>query len=102
MANNFKLILLLATFVAFGCDRKVENNALQTKQNLQDSKDTVVWIAGDYQRDKQNVKDYLKYLVGYSLKDTVLIENQQELISFAEPVLFKVFGKDLILSERPY
>ena len=102
MKTNIKLILLLMTFITFGCDKKVENKTVQIKQNISNAKDTVVWVSGDYKNDKKTVTEYLKYLIGYSLKDKVLIENQQELISFAEPILFKVFGKDLIISERPY
>ena len=36
------------------------------------------------------------------LKGKVLITNKEMLISIAEPILFKIYGKENIIGERPY
>jgi NTF2 fold immunity protein len=36
-----------------------------------------------------------------NLKDT-LIKDKQTLIKYAEPILFKTYGKELIIGEKPY
>lgn len=34
--------------------------------------------------------------------DSIPIKDKKHAISIAEPILFKIYGKDLIISERPY
>jgi len=36
------------------------------------------------------------------LKGTVLIKNKEMLISIVEPILFEIYGKENIISQRPY
>jgi len=34
--------------------------------------------------------------------ERILINNEKELVELAEPILFRIYGKDEILNERPY
>jgi len=34
--------------------------------------------------------------------ERILINNEKELVELAEPILFRIYGKDKILNERPY
>ncbi len=54
--------------------------------------------------------EFAKIVLDGFLKDSTsnlsranaLIENKEDLISVAEPILFRIYGKQTILSERPY
>lgn len=51
-------------------------------------------------------KEDLDKLLKDSTKDLyyerILINNEKELVEMAEPILFRIYGKEKILNERPY
>lgn len=53
------------------------------------------------QHAKQQVREALKNKTEKPFYEN-LIKDKETAISVVEPILFKVYGKDLIISERPY
>jgi hypothetical protein len=75
------LIIIIAPYVCFG-------------QNFDDRS-----VVGE-QYAKQAIKQTLKSRE--KLSHDTLINNKETAIAVAEPLLFKFYGKDNIISERPY
>ncbi|WPU92352.1 YbbC/YhhH family protein [Mucilaginibacter sabulilitoris] len=51
---------------------------------------------------KSELKDALVNKTDVKIKVDKVISNKQTAIAVSEPILFKVYGKDQILQERPY
>src|ERR1017187_22465 len=75
------LLIIIAPYVCFG-------------QNFDDRS-----VVGE-QYAKQAIKQTLKSRE--KLSHDTLINNKETAIAVAEPLLFKFYGKDNIISERPY
>ena len=51
---------------------------------------------------KEELDGFLKDSTNNLLRGEVLINNEKELIQLVEPILFKIYGKNKIIQERPY
>ena|ERR1035437_1780497 len=51
---------------------------------------------------KEELDGFLKDSTNNLLRGEVLINDEKELIQLVEPILFKIYGKNKIIQERPY
>jgi hypothetical protein len=51
---------------------------------------------------KEELDGFIKDSTNNLLRGEILINNEKELIQIVEPILFKIYGKNKIIQERPY
>ena len=97
------LIVILIAILALSCNDNKRyssiNNDSKIIFNLADS------LKRAYDGEIYS-KEQLERFIGDSttnlLQGEILINDKQTLIEIAEPILFRVYGKENIISERPY
>ena len=52
--------------------------------------------------EEKELYKLLKDSTRKQFNERILINNEKELVELAEPILFRIYGKDEILNERPY
>jgi len=96
MKNLQITILTLIILINVGCDYKKGRNSKDNQTTDSLVSDTIYWISDDYVDDTPDVKKFKSDLSENSIK------TQKALILLVEPILFKTFGRDHIIKERPY
>jgi hypothetical protein len=98
-----KIVLILGILIFVSCNKSQRtgyyiNDTLDKIEKI----DTVnrVFVGSEYA--KIELEGFLKDSAVNLFRDNILINSKKELISFAEPILFKIYGKGNIRSERPY
>jgi hypothetical protein len=98
-----RIILLFGFFLTSSCikTQRVDNKLNDTLYK-ETTIDTInrVFVGPEY--SKIVVENFLKDPSINLFHGKVLINSKEELISFAEPILFRLYGEDNIKSERPY
>ncbi len=92
-----KYILMIALFL-FSCNENKITQSISTKD------DTLLFNEHDTLGEKIAREQLHEALTGKGQVFTwkTLIKNKSTAISIAEPLLFDVFGKEQIISEKPY
>jgi hypothetical protein len=90
-------------FLSVGCKKSQRtdnylNDLVKIAENNDSSKR--VFIGSEYA--KLELEGFLRDSTTNLFRGKVLINSKEELILFAEPLLFKIYGKENIVSERPY
>lgn len=93
---------ILITIIILGCSGRQNKTSINNDTDVTCKKDSINWVLGDTEFSKKEIERYLNEPSANLLKDHVLINNQQDLIQIAETILFKIYGKQLIIHERPY
>ena len=104
MRNIFiKAIVLLVVLCTWGCNSKRNKMSSDIDSNL------IFCLADSSKRafdGENNSRKQLKMFLNDSsanrVQGEILIKNKQTLIQIAEPILFSVFGRESVISERPY
>ena len=104
MIKIYRLDLLVLMFAIFalGCNNKrcsTSDNDSKIIFNLSDSLKRA--FDGEVNSKKQ-LERFLGDSTANLLKGEILISDKQTLIEITEPILFKVYGKENIIDERPY
>ena len=95
-------IILLITIIFLGCGSQRNKISLTNDTFVSCKKDSISWVLGDSKFNKKEIERYLNDPSANLLKGHVLVNNQQDLIIIAETILFKIYGKQHIIDERPY
>jgi hypothetical protein len=102
--NPLKItILVMIVLLSFGCKKfqRTDNNLNDTliiAEKIESSKR--VFSGSEFA--KFQLEGFLKDSTMNLFRGKILIKSKEELISLAEPLLFKIYGKENIVSERPY
>jgi len=94
---------ILTTVIILGCTSKDNKATIVDKTTVASEQDSVHWIIADNEfATEQLVKFTTDPSEKLFIEKKVLITNQQDLISITEPILFRIFGKQSIMKDRPY
>jgi len=93
---------ILITTIILGCGSTQNKTSIKNDTDTSCKKDSFSWVLGDSEFSKKEIARYLNDPSANLLKGHVLINNQQDLISIAETILFRIYGKQHIIHERPY
>lgn len=96
----FSLIILLI-FISCNSNQKgitSSNDSLNTP--IITDKTNKAFLGSDIA--KKILERFTKDTTSNLLRGEVLINDKLQLISIAEPILFNIYGRELILEERPY
>jgi hypothetical protein len=52
--------------------------------------------------EKEDLQKLLKDSTKKLFRERILINNEKELVEIVEPILFRIYGKEKIINERPY
>jgi hypothetical protein len=96
-------LILVIVCMIFGCKGSTSNSTGNVESLLNE-------LAIDSSKKEFIGREFAKLELEKFIKDStsnlfngkVLLETKDELITFAEPFLFKIYGKQNILKQRPY
>ena len=101
--KQFIKILLLVSILSSAACKKVQLN--ETK-NEKSTEINIIKEENDneFMRNlaKEELEGFLKDTTKNLLRGKILIDDKEELVQLTEPILFNIYGKAKIISERPY
>jgi len=96
-------ILMMMVLFSFGCKKSQKiGYFLNDTVNIAEKVDNTKRVFVGSGNARLELEGFLNDSTTNLLRGKILINNIEELISFAEPLLFKIYGKENIISERPY
>ncbi len=81
------MLLLTNLTVQTGCQRKIEAKSMERQKMYENYIDTII-----VERNNYNEID----------KKRILIKDEKTFVNIIEPILFDIYGRENIISERPY
>ena len=99
----FQLSTFIILLLTVSCNHKATTN--QNEKNQQTNEfilDTTDKQFAGKDFAKKELDRFLNDSTSNLLRGHILIQDRQQLISIAEPILFRIYGKEKILNERPY
>ena len=102
--KSFNIILLVVgiTALVLSCNNGSRNPSNENDSNLIiNHSDSSKRIAGE-KSAKEQLDRFLSDSTADLLKGEILINDKQTLIKIVEPILFKGYGRENIINQRPY
>lgn len=97
--TTFRFILIGLISILFSSYCYSQRNA---KSPFEYSKDSIGRTFLGKGIARQELTKFIKNKNANLLEGRILIKNKEMLISIVEPILFEIYGKENIISERPY
>lgn len=86
--RTWSFMLLIINFtIQTGCQRKIEVKSIERQKMYENYIDTII-----VERNYYNEID----------KKRILIKDEKTFVNIIEPILFDIYGRENIISERPY
>ena len=94
---------MMMVLFSFGCKKSQKTGYfINDTVNITERVDSTDIEFGGSEYARLELEGFLNDSTMNLFRGKVLINNKEELIAFAEPLLFKIYGKENIVSERPY
>jgi len=105
MKHIIQILIILFILSSLGC-KKNQSNKLEIS-NSKVFLDTNDIYNKKYRKfvgklEKEDLDKLLKDSTKKLFHERILINNENELVEMVEPILFRIYGKEMILNERPY
>ncbi|HEY4787380.1 MAG TPA: NTF2 fold immunity protein [Bacteroidales bacterium] len=97
------LFVVLIVALTLGCNNNNKCPSHESESKLVfSSSDSLKRSFGGAAESKKQLEQFLRDSTSNLFKGEILIINEKTLIEIAEPILFKGYGKENIISQRPY
>lgn len=103
MTVMHKALLIFLISLVIGCSKnpKISTSTSETYEKTE-RKDSLKKKFVGQKNAKATLNAFITDTTENLYRDQILIKTKEELICIAEPILFRIYGKDIVLSEKPY
>jgi hypothetical protein len=100
--HTLSLVLIAIAIFSFSCNNKNASSESENSEIIYSSSDSLKRVSIGEAFSKEQLKRFLNDSTENLIRGEVLLNDKQSLIQLAEPILFRIYGKEDIVEERPY
>lgn len=99
---KLNLFIIMIAVMVLGCNKKKCPTRENESKIVFNSSDSLKRSFSGQAESKMRLEQFLRDSTSNLFNGEIIISNEKTLIEIAEPILFKGYGKENILNQRPY